>query len=204
MRMSRTQVEEACERIEQHLSDTGRETQPTDVLPLAHAAADLRQLRDAYSADPAALRPYVDRLRDYSRRIGQGLSASREALASTYLEWAERERAARTRREACRDALLELARAEPFRRLEVPGGRVELHESRAVSLPRKGTPARRELAEIIEESGAWSQVAQLSPARLLRALDTGALDPDVAEQIQRICPVQPIHRIAGHRTDGQS
>ncbi len=57
MRMSRTQVEEACERIEKRLSDPGREAHPTDVLPLAHAAADLRQLRDAYSADPAAELP---------------------------------------------------------------------------------------------------------------------------------------------------
>jgi hypothetical protein len=190
------QVNDACQeiarRVESFRTDAGR------VTDLQWCREKLEWLREQYRGDPAVFAPYMDSIKGLSRRVREVTAASREALTAKYLEAAGEVTAWETVREACRDALVELANEENAQRLDSPIGWVEVKRLRTASLPKPGTPQREQLQALITEAQRWPDVAYPNAARLLKAIDGGLFTPQQVGEIVRLCPVQETCRLAAH------
>ena len=155
-------------------------------------------LREQYRQDKALLTPHLDRIKDLGRQVAEAVATARESLAARYLEAVSAANAWERTREACRDALMELAAAEQAERLEAAGGWVEVKRIRTLSLPEAGTPQREELCATITRAGRWPEVASPNAARLLKAVDGGLFSPQETGEIARLCPTQTVCRLVGH------
>ena len=115
-----TQVNDACEQIDRRLAnfraDAGR------VADMKWCLEKLAWLREQYRLAPAAFASHVDRIKNLSQQVHEVLAAAREALTARYLEAVGAVAAWEAIREACRDALLELANEKNLQRLDSPRG----------------------------------------------------------------------------------
>ena len=184
------QVNEACEEIARRLASFRADAD--NVTDLRWCLEKLAWLREQYRGDEAAFAPHMDRIKDLSRQVREGLAASREALTAKYLEAAGAVTAWEAIREACRDALLELANEQNAQRLDSPSGWVEVKRSQSVSLPKTGTPQREQLLNLITRAQRWPDVGYPNATRLLKAIEGGLFTPDQAGELARLCPAQTI------------
>jgi uncharacterized membrane protein YccC len=143
MAVTGQQVEDACDNIARNL-ETFRAApdRPADLKRCLDAMA---WLREQYREAPALLAPYVGRLKLLSQQVHQALADARESLTSQYLQANAAVAAWEDIREACRDALVELATAQNAQRLESPQGWIEVKRAQSISLPKAGTPRGRNL-----------------------------------------------------------
>ena len=189
-------VGEACETIEAGLAAFAADAR--QVGSLAEAVAALHWLRGQYRRRRAALEPHLPRLKECSAKLADTLKAAREPLVEAYLEAARTVAEASRTRDACRDALAELADAEGVDQFRAPGGAIEVRHVEVLTLPEKDTPQRGQLARLLTESGRWAEVGHPNAARLLRALKAGRFTADHAAKIGRLCPVETTCRLAAH------
>ena len=196
MAITQQQVQEACGKMERCLEEF--RSDPRNVEELQRALAAQRWLRNEYRANRLVLDPFADRLRALGRAIGDVIRSARQALTEEYLRAAEAVEASRRRREACRDALIELAQADKVQRFDSPRGWIDVIQVRSVTLPKTGTPEREELIALIRESGHWEAVAQPNSRKLSRALDQGLFTSEQAGRLTRLCPVETVCRLTGH------
>jgi len=195
MAITQQQVQEACANIERSLETFRADPQKVDQLGGALAAQ--QWLREQYRTNKDLLEPHVDRLRDLGRAICDCLRAAREALTEEYLRAMDAENAWKSRRQTCRDALIELARADNVEHFESSSGRIDLKQVRSMTLPKAGTPQREELAGLIRDSGRWEDVTAPNAARLLKALDEGLFTPEQAARLALLCRVGTSFRLMG-------
>ena len=193
MTLTREQVAETCGRIEAGLD--AFDADADKAASLHQAWADLRWLRGQYSENRALLMEFVDRLKPLRGRLMDALRASRAAMASEYVKAAQAVAAWRGHQEMFRDLLMELATADSLVGLDAPEGHIEVRHDRTVSLPAAETDEHRELVAILAESGQWEHVANISRAKLAKALGDGQFPPDQAGRIARLCPVEPTCRL---------
>lgn len=187
-------IEQACNNIDEAL---GRyEADPDDLVSLQRALAGLHFCRDAWRDSRDAVEPHLDRVRTLSARLTGLLEGNRERLVNGYLEVVHAIRQHEEAREAIREALLELSQAKDGTTYEGAGGHIEVKQHRTVNLPRAGTPARRELAEVLTRHDAWPQVGTPNAGRLLKAMESGSFPAEALEQLHRICPVQSTPRLS--------
>ncbi len=187
-------IDQACNNIDEAL---GRyEADPDDLVSLQRALAGLQFCRDAWRDSRAAVEPHLDRVRTLSSRLTSLLEKNRQALVDGYLEAVQAIRQQEETREAIREALLELSQAQDGTTFEGPGGHIEVKQHRSVNLPRAGTDARRELAEVLSRHGVWPQVGTPNAGRLLKAMESGAFPDEALDRLNRICPVQSTPRLS--------
>ena len=185
MAITPQQIEQACDYI-----DKGTEAFAADQTRLAdlrQALSWLQWLREQYRLDKAAVEPYVERLQACGQRMCSAARAARAALTDEYLRAGQAVSAWRQRREACRDALVELARADNVEHFESQAGRIAVRRVRALSVPKAGTSERAELADIITRAGRWADVGVPNANKLLKALDERLFPPELAAQITHLC-----------------
>ena len=199
--LTERQVDGMCERIERDVRSF--EEDPERVAELRGAMEALRSLRDQYADNKTMMAPYVDRLSEYSRRLRASISAARQRLTEKYLQASRAVKKWREIREGCRDALLELVRAENVECFQAEQGWIEIHATRTVSLPDAGTSEREEVLALITQAGLWAEVGQPNGHKLLRALDGGRFSPEAAARVAELCPVRTVHRLAGKAQDGR-
>lgn len=187
------QIEDACGAIEQSLASFAESSE--NVLQLQRAMADLAWLREQYAADKTLLTPYMDRLKDLSRQVREAAAAAKDALTAQFLRATAAAGAWTDIRDACREALADLAASQGIKRFDCPDGAVFVNQSRSLSLPKTGSSQREELLALISETGRWPQVGQPNPTRLLKAIDQGLFTPQHAAQLAALCPVHTISRL---------
>lgn len=193
------QIANACQEMTSRLNSFRQDA--TRVTDLQWCIEKLNWLRAEYRADPAALADSLVSIKELSRQVREVLLASSESLTASYLDAARQAAAWESYREACRDALVELASDPSIQRLESPQGWIEIKRSRSVTLPKSGSSQREQLLNLISQAQRWPDVALPNGARLLKALDGGLFSADIAEQIARLCPAQTICRLATHSKD---
>jgi hypothetical protein len=196
MAVSVQQVEAACQNIGRFLESFG--AAPDRPGDLQRCLEGLDWLRQVYREERALLAPYMDRVKDLSRQVHEALAAAREKLAGQYLEALAAVAAWQEIREACRDALVELAEAQNASRLESPSGWIEVKRARTISLPKNGTPQREQLCDILTRADRWADVSLPNPARLLKAMDAGLFAADQVGELSRLCPVRTLCRLVAH------
>ena len=162
---------------------------------LRRAMAGLEWLREQYRQDAAAFGPYMDRLMDLARRVSARARSAAGMVAAAYIEAGKAAEAWRERREACRDVLLELARADQTESFTSEAGRIDVHRVRTLSLPPAGSAPRADLSALLTEADQWPAVGQPNGAKLLKAIDDGAFTPAQAERLAALCPVQTALRL---------
>ncbi len=196
MAITQQQIEETCGKIERGLAAFAGDA--ARVIELQNALVWLQWLRQQYRDNRALLDPFVQRLQDYGQQITQAVRSARGALAAEYLRAGQAVQDWERRREACRDALVELARADKLDRFESSDGWIEVRAFRGMSLPKPGTPQRAQLGELITQAGRWPEVASPVGVRLLKALDDGLFAAEQAERLRALCPVLTVWRLTGH------
>ena len=190
------QIEEACGNIEQALAAFGGNAER--VSEIGRCLEAVSWLREQYRADRALVELHLPRIKELTRRVHEAIAAARESLAAKYLQALGAVAAWEGIREACRDALAELAGAENLDRLDCQQGWIEIKHFRSVAMPRAGSPQREELAALITQAGRWADVGSPNGQRLLKAIDGGLFTPQQAGQLARLCPVQNGCRLVGH------
>jgi hypothetical protein len=189
-------VEDVCDDIDRGLA--GFRADGDSVLELQGCLAGLRWLRERYRADNASVEPYLERVKDLSRQVHAAVAASGESLTAKYMEALSAVSAWQAVREACREALLDLANVENAQRLDCPRGWIEIKRNQSASIPRLGTPQRKQLNELITQAQCWPEVAYPNAARLLKAVAAGLFTPQQAGTIGELCPTQTICRLVAH------
>lgn len=82
-----------------------------------------------------------------------------------------------------KDALIEYARKHEIEVVKGSGHRVLIRFYRGLAFPRKEEPGRRELEDLVKESGLWDQVSVMSPVSLAKLVERGGLDEELARRI---------------------
>lgn len=171
---------------------------PERIPELQKALAAMNWLRGQYREDRSAFEPFVDRLHQAGKQVAECIRAGQEVLAAAYLEAGEAISAWRAKREACREALAELARADGVKQFLCRTGCINVSRTQSLTLPRLDTAQRDQLAAVISEAGAWAAVAHPSSSRLKKALDDGLFNAAQAERITALCPERTVYRLIGH------
>jgi len=197
MTVTQRQVDEACGNIQRSLEAFAADPDKLDML---HRALAARQwLREQYRAAPAALEPHLDRLRELGAAVTDCIRSARQMLTEEYLRATEAAGAWRQRRQACRDALVELALADGLERFDSPLGQIEVRQGPSVTMPKPGTAQRAELEALLHESGRWDVVSAPYAGKLLKALEGGLFSPDQAARLSELCQIHTACRLAGRR-----
>lgn len=168
------------------------------IIDLQFCLEKLAWLREEYRTNPDALASRIDALKDISRQVRETITISCEVLTAKYLEAVSAVAAWETVREACRAALLELSNSSDLQRMDSPQGWIEVKRTRAITMPKPGTPQREQLLSLIARAQRWPDVAIPSPARLLKAIDAGLFVPEDVDKITQLCPAQTVCRLAAH------
>ncbi|MFH2007392.1 MAG: hypothetical protein ABI333_12475 [bacterium] len=191
------QLLDALAAIERDLASCA--VDPAAVSGVLRARSGLQELREQYTGTPSADRSFwerhLERLQACGESIRRCLSSCRDHLAAEFLRADQSAKKWQEAREACRDALIELARTEQITHVQAAEGRVVIKESITTSLPPNDTPEREELVQIIEQTGRWAEVGVLNPARLRKALDQGGFSEEQAARIAELCPPKTIYRL---------
>lgn len=185
MAITSERVEQACGYIDKGLDAFAADG--TRLADLRQALSWLQWLREQYRREPAAVEPYVARLQACGRRVCEIVRSAREALTEECLRAGQAAAAWQQRREACRDALVELAKADNVERFESPAGRISVKRVRALSIPKAGTPERAELSDLISRAGRWPDIGIPNGSKLLKAIDQDLFTPEQAARINRLC-----------------
>ena len=190
-------VQEMCGRIEGDL--TAFEADPKAVGKLQGALRQLQRLREQYHDSRSTVEPYVPWLKALREHATAAIRNAREHLAAEYLRAGAAAAAWRDQQDACRDLLVELARTDRLEQFACPEGTIQVKHVRAVSLPPPNSTGRQELMAALLTSGHLQEIAQPIPARLLKAMDSGLLRPDVLEKVARLCPIREDVRLVASR-----
>jgi hypothetical protein len=193
MAITAEQIEQACDHIDKGVVAFARDQ--TRLEDLREALSRLQWLREQYRLDKAAVEPYVERLQACAQRVCSTVRAARAALTDEYLRAGQAVSAWRQRREACRDALVELARADNVERFESQAGWIAVRRVRAMSVPKANTAERAELLDIISRAGRWADVGAPNGKKLLNALDERLFPPELAARITQLCNLQTACRL---------
>jgi len=167
---------------------------------LAEVAERFRVLRDQYRAEPKSLDAHVSRLSQLSGQFDALLNARLPDVVDRYHRVADQIRRAESEKQYLRDFLVR--KAGPGR-MTLAGTAAELTVRPCQSrvLPAAGTEPRARLEQLIQETGQWQQVSQLSRSKLQRALQDSVFG-ERQQAIAQMCPVTTIHQITSRVRPG--
>ena len=190
MSITRQMLEQTLANVDEALAAHGADR--TRVDELRRALAGLQWLREEYRLDASPFGPYMDQLMDLGRRVNERIRSSSEMLTGEYVQAGAAINDWQAHRQTCRDLLLELARVDGAERFASQAGRVEVRHVETLSLPSADSDQRRELCQLLTESGQWPAAGLPNGRRLLQAIEEGKFTPDQAERLAALCRAKTI------------
>lgn len=199
--MNTANVTLAPREIEQHVAYIGGSlgklgASDGDVGRFAKVGERLQMLRSQYRAQPESLDGCVPRLRELSRQFDALLESRLAQIVDRFHEINEQIRRAQCEKEFWREYLIQ--QAPPGRRETLSGSTAEavIRSSKSRLLPAAGTEPRAQLEGLVQETGRWGEVSQLSRSKLQRALDQAWLSPAQQRAIAELCPLEVVHQVS--------
>lgn len=198
--MDGTDIEQACQRVERGLADFA--ASPQRFHALQDAMVTQQWLRRQYQAGPQPFQDYVSRLKALGQALRGALRQAQDRLVEEYLKANQAIEAWEQRRQACREALMELTRTEGIAEFAAASGQVRVVPSRALRLPPADSPERGQMMDLLEQAGMLRSVCLPNPTRLLKAVEGGRFSPEQAARLAQLCPIEQTLRVIGRMNSG--
>lgn len=155
-------------------------------------------LRAQYRADPASMAEHVNKLAELSRRFDALLAARMPEVIDRFHAANEELRRVKNEKEFWREFLIRQAPAGPRETLRGATVDVVIKSSESRALPASGSESRLRLESVIQESGFWSDVSQLSKPKLQHALKENLFGGSQRQLIEELCPAMVTHTVTSH------
>lgn len=178
--------EQLCDKIELALEGAEKsEDSPLQALSLG--MNELRKLRRLYRSRRNELADLEPRLKSISTRLDKLAEELADTLADDWIDIDKDIRDLQNEREACRELLLRLAKNRKIEHLQGETHAVQLQIRSRLEVPPIGTPARRDLENLLRSSPVWVECSEIRPLQLMRLWKHGSLHPHLAHRVNQIC-----------------
>ncbi len=116
-------------------------------------------------------------------------------LAGEYYQLQQEKKRVESQLEAVREQVLDFARLRQVRTIKGQGVLLNIKFSKRTSFPTKDDPQRPALEKLINESGRWNEVSELSAARLAEALKNPNWPESLRSRLQTLASTKEIASI---------
>ena len=160
-------------------------------------AERFRRLRNQYQVQPRSLDTHLPKLAQLRQQFDTLMETRLAEVVDRYHQVVEQIRRAETEKELLRDVLVRRASHD---RVNLTGTHAEvtIRTVPARPLPPAGTDGRKQLEDLIRQSGLWPEVSYLSRARLQQALENDRFQPAQQQAISQLFPLTTIHQVSSH------
>ena len=160
----------------------------------SEVAFRFQRLRSAYQLGPKAFEPFIAELTRLRRDCDQVLNTRLVHAVDRFQDLTTLIRAAEIEKDFLREFFIRKA-AEGPQRFTGRTADVHVKTSPTRNLPASSSPERVQLEKLLQQSGAWADVSQLSRPRLCKAIIDGQLGPAQAD-VERLCPAAVTHVVS--------
>jgi putative RecB family exonuclease len=121
------------------------------------------------------------------------------SLVNRYVSVWKKLKELKAEQEGLKEAIASYARREGAEAIMGSGYSVKVSFKEHLKFPGKNDPGRDELEEAIIDAGLWNELSELDAGALVKALEEGKLDKEVAEIIRRFAAVEESVRVGAPR-----
>lgn len=152
-------------------------------------------LRALFRRAPEQVEPHLDILKEISGDFGLYKTTHAAELADQFHNLGEAIRTLQNEKRYLRHVLLQIALEQDNNAVTGRQARVMVKELSSTKLPPANSSERQSLEQALLESGHWSEVSNLSAAKLSAAFRRGLFDAHKQEELEAMLPREPSYQV---------
>lgn len=153
-------------------------------------------LRALFREAPEQVEPHLDVLKAISGDFALYKKTHAAELADQFHNLGEAIRTLQDEKQYLRQVLIQVALEQDGSAITGQRAHVMVKELASTKLPPANSSERKNLEQALQESGHWSEVSNLSAAKLSAALRRGLFDASTQEELEAILPREPSYQVS--------